>query len=60
MNITSVKAFYDEDNELDFYHAVIDGQKLYVPNTPANRHCAAILEWLAEGNEPLPADEPAE
>ena len=30
----------------------------FIPFDPANRDYAEYLEWLAEGNEPLPADEP--
>ena len=55
MNVTSVKA-YSEDNQVDFYIAVIDGVEYCVPNNADNVHCAAILEWLAEGNTPTPAD----
>ena len=25
-----------------------------VPNDPANRHCADVLAWIAEGNMPAP------
>lgn len=25
-----------------------------VPNDPANRHCADVLAWIAEGNTPAP------
>ena len=25
-----------------------------VPNDPANRHCANVLAWIAEGNTPAP------
>ena len=25
-----------------------------VPNDPANRHCADVLQWIAEGNTPAP------
>ena len=25
-----------------------------VPNDPANRHCAGVLQWIAEGNTPAP------
>lgn len=35
-----------------------DGQpKLNIPFFPGNRHYEQYLEWLAEGNTPLPADE---
>jgi hypothetical protein len=30
-----------------------------IPFDPANTDYQAYLEWIAEGNEPLPADEPA-
>ena len=36
--------------------AVIDGKQLSVPLDPANRHYAAILEWVAEGNTIADAD----
>jgi hypothetical protein len=32
----------------------------FIPFDPANTDYAEYLEWLAEGNEPLPADEPSE
>jgi hypothetical protein len=30
----------------------------FIPFDPANTDYQAYLEWLAEGNEPLPPDEP--
>ena len=32
---------------------------LFFPKDPKNRHYQEYLAWLAEGNEPLPADEPS-
>ena len=36
--------------------AVINGKEMSVPLDPANRHYAAILEWVAEGNKIQDAD----
>ena len=30
----------------------------FIPLDPANTDYQAYLQWLAEGNEPLPPDEP--
>jgi len=32
----------------------------FIPLDPANTDYAAYLEWIAAGNEPLPADEEAQ
>jgi hypothetical protein len=31
----------------------------FIPFDPANTCYQTYLEWLSDGNEPLPADEPA-
>jgi len=36
--------------------ATIDGQTMWVPKDPSNRHYAAILEWVADGNTIEEAD----
>ena len=36
--------------------ATIDGETLFVPIDPANRHYQAIQEWVAEGNTIEEAD----
>jgi hypothetical protein len=37
-----------------------DGLKKHIPFDPANTSYQEYMQWLAEGNEPLPADEPQE
>jgi len=36
-----------------------DGRVIYVPQDLNNTDYQEYLKWLAEGNEPLPADEPS-
>ena len=38
---------------------VIKDGKTSIPFDPFNTDYQAYLKWLEEGNEPLPADEPA-
>tara|TARA_R100001440_G_scaffold8358_1_gene16004 strand:+ start:347 stop:523 length:177 start_codon:yes stop_codon:yes gene_type:complete len=40
----------------DTLTATIDGVALVIPKDPANRHYAAIQEWVAEGNKIEDAD----
>ena len=63
MNITSAQYVneYDFDdttviNNQSYIKATIDGTEMSVPLDPANRHYAAILEWVAEGNTIQDAD----
>ena len=53
MNISSTK--YINENK-SMIKAIIDGQEMFVPLDPANRHYQAILEWVAEGNTIEDAD----
>ena len=47
MIVTSAKYGNEEKTMID---ATIDEQEMSVPLDPANRHYAAILEWVADGN----------
>lgn len=49
MTITSAQ-YIAEDGTNTSIRATINGQEMFVPLDPANRHYAAILEWVAEGN----------
>ena len=50
MDITSAQYFNDTDDNQAGIKATIDGTQMFVPLDSANRHYAAILEWVAEGN----------
>ena len=51
MNITSLQYIRNRDDTDNVaIAATIDGQDMEVPLDPANRHYAAILDWVAEGN----------
>ena len=50
MNVTSAQYDNDLDGNQNSVRATIDGVELLVPLDPSNRHYAAILEWVAEGN----------
>ena len=50
MNITEAKYFTDSDANNEWVRVTVDGEHRFVPLDPANRHYAAILEWVADGN----------
>jgi hypothetical protein len=57
MNITSAQYTRNSDDTAnDNIKAVIDGETMFVPLDPANRHYQAIQEWVAEGNTIEEAD----
>jgi hypothetical protein len=56
MNIESAQYIKDIDDNKIAISVVIGGETLSVPLDPANRHYAAILEWVAEGNTIQEAD----
>ena len=57
MTITSAQ-YQDPNGDgiNDTIKATIDGIEMHVPLDPANRHYAAILEWVADGNTIQDAD----
>ena len=57
MNIQSAKYYTDiRTGENTTINIVVDGQTLYVPIEPNNRHYQAIQEWVAEGDTIEDAD----
>ena len=59
MDITSAKYFkisYEDASDKTVIQAAIDGRNVSIPMTSDNRHYAAILEWVAEGNTIAEAD----
>ena len=56
MKVESAKYNKDIDDNNASINAVIDGQTWRVPISEDNRHYAAILEWVAEGNTIQEAD----
>jgi hypothetical protein len=64
MNITSAQYIAEElivndalqNGDNISIKATIDGIEMVVPLDPANRHYAAILEWVADGNTIQDAD----
>lgn len=49
MNITTAQYVADMDGNNSNIKATIDGQELYVPLDPANRHYAEILKQVEAG-----------
>ncbi len=56
MNIESAQYYNDGFGNIGGIMATIDGQKISIPLDPANRHYAAILEWVDDGNTIQEAD----
>ena len=56
ITITSAQYYNDIDGNQAGVKATIDGTEMFVPLDPANRHYAAILEWVADGNTIQDAD----
>ena len=56
MDNINISAAQYRTAENDCIIAIMDGETLTVPLDPANRHYAAILEWVAEGNTIQDAD----
>ena len=57
MNITSAQYTRNlDDTANENIKTVIDGETIFVPLDPANRHYQAIQEWVAEGNTIAEAD----
>lgn len=56
MNISSAKYITDLSGKNNQIEIIIDEITMSVPLDPANRHYAAILEWVADGNTIEEAD----
>lgn len=56
LDITSAQYVADEYGQNCSVTLVSGGVTLSVPLDPANRHYAAILEWVADGNTIADAD----
>ena len=56
MNITSAQYDKQINGSDKTIIAEIDGQKMFVPINPDNRHYQAIQEWVAKGNKIEEAD----
>ena len=57
MDITNAQYIADDDGNNISVKSTIDGEEMFVPLDPSNRHYAAILEWAEEdGNTIEEAD----
>ena len=56
MNITNAKYMTNIQGDNSSVRATIDGVVMDIPINLANRHYAAIQEWVAEGNTIAEAD----
>lgn len=56
-NITSAQYQRNEEDTANVsVNATLDGVKVNIPMDTANRHYAAILDWVADGNTIQDAD----
>jgi hypothetical protein len=55
-NITKAQYIIDIGDINSTIKSTINGKELLVPIDPANRHYAAILEWVEDGNTIEDAD----
>ena len=51
-----IKISFEDAPDKTIIQAVIDGRNVSIPMNSANRHYAAILEWVADGNTIAEAD----
>jgi len=57
MTITTAQYIADEDGNSSTIKATIDGQEMFVPLDPANRHYAEILKQVEAGTLTVAAAE---
>ena len=51
-----IKISFEDAPDKTIIQAVIDGRNVSIPMNSDNRHYAAILEWVADGNTIAEAD----
>ena len=56
MTIESAQYISNDEGNNVVIKTTIDGQEMFIPISSENRHYAAILEWVAEGNTIQEAD----